>query len=559
MGLKQQVINNYIEDISEKQKVDKDLAFLMYGHSLVMGTGPASFDMEDCVDGGQDKQIDAITIEEKEGRANVYITQATTTDGFGSTKLVQMGSGLRWILEASRSELKRLPNELLRDKIIQFRALQSELGPSNISIHVNFIANSDSSRISDEFMHEKERLDNEYGGDIYESFAINAVGIDELTNLAKFRDRRIRSVDADMKFKYDTNSGSVINYFSQGLKGAVITIPAFEIAELVNKNPEGAVFDMNIRQFLGTRGTVNRDILDTASGDGSYEFWFLNNGITIVCDKFDIVYDPDNPKVKISNLQIVNGCQTASSLAGAAKAGVLKRDVSVIARLYETDDTDLVGKIVLTTNNQNQITSRNLRANDPIQISMDEAFQMRGYCYERKPRQYDSQNDAGKVYTNEEVGQAHLALVLRNPADARSRRYKLWDELNDQVFSGVAIEQYILPSLIVRRVAKWLRKSSHYTAKNVEERTLAKRGLYHIARATSFYLLGNSDSWNDEAKLNELIAGLQDETLAVDEVFEDAFDTVSNVFRQSDYAKDIERGIKANIINKKIDAALYRK
>lgn len=556
MGLKQQLIHNYTEDIASNHGVSKEVAFVMYGHSLIMNQGPASFDMNDLVDGGQDKQIDAFTIEESDSKADVYITQVTTATSFSSTKLVQLGNGLRWVLEASRSEINKLPNVDLRDKIIHFREIQTDIGPSNISIHVSFVANGESDSASDEFRHEMERIVQEYDNDVYDKFTLNIIGIGELTNLAKTRDTRARSVNADLKIKYDRNSASAISYFSQGLKGGVYTISGTEIAKLVNSHPDGTVFDMNIRQYLGTRGTVNRDILETASGAKGYEFWFLNNGITIVCDKFDAVYDPDNPILKITNLQIVNGCQTASTLGNALSAGILKKDVNVIVRVYETNDDNLVGKIVLTTNNQNHITSRNLRANDSIQIHLEDAFAMQGYYYERKPRQFDSIKETSKLFTNEEVGQAYLALKLKNPSDARSRKYKLWDELNKEVFTDAPVEQYLLCANLVRHMSQWLRNSSHVKSKDIDKRTLAKRGLYHISRVAAFVLIG-SDNWGDNKIINQKLAELEQGHENMDRLFEDAYQLTFKAFSQSVYAHDIERGLKANQTNKILDKELY--
>jgi hypothetical protein len=89
-------------------------------------------------------------------------------------------------------------------------------------------------------------------------------------------------------------------------------------------------------------------------------------------------------------MQIVNGCQTATTLAVSQKDGTLASDVRVMVRIYETSDTDLVDKIVLTTNNQNKISSRDLRANDPVQIDMESGFQIYDFYYERKTRQFDT-------------------------------------------------------------------------------------------------------------------------------------------------------------------------
>jgi hypothetical protein len=241
---------------------------------------------------------------------------------------------------------------------------------------------------------------------------------------------------------------------------------------------------LNIRRFLGTRGGVNRDIFSTCSNvESSYEFWFLNDGITIVCDQFDPVTDPDNPHVKLKNLQLVNGCQTATTLALAQREGRLSQDVRVITRIYETTDPTLVSRIVLTTNNQNQIKSRDLRANDPAQLDMEEAFRNYGFLYERKPRQYDDTTiDPTRLFTNEAVAQCYLAIVLKAPSDGRARKYKVWGDLHSRIFSGQSIEPYILAALIGRSASDWLRGSPHTTSEDEVLRIIAKRGSFHIGR-----------------------------------------------------------------------------
>ena len=121
-----------------------------------------------------------------------------------------MGNGLKWVFEVSRKEVDKLPNIELKDKIIRFREVQSELGPANIGIHVNFIANAESDTISDELLHEKQKIESEYSSGVFESFTINFLGVDELMELSKSRDRRARSVNVDLKIKYDTNTPSLI-------------------------------------------------------------------------------------------------------------------------------------------------------------------------------------------------------------------------------------------------------------------------------------------------------------------------------------------------------------
>ena len=329
MNLRQQILHDRTETIAQRLRVGADVAFMRLAFSLVTGKSVHTFDLNDVVDGGQDKQMDVFSIEEDGDSADVYILQTKKSTSFSSNALVQLGNGLRWVFTRSRKELDSLGNTALRDRILEYRSLQSSLGPSNIRISVRFVTNGSTGSLSNEFNQELAAIRSDYGNDTFESFTIEAVGCDELTELSKFQERQTRRVDADLKIRYDTNNPSLIKYYSQDLKGLVCSVPASEIARLVNENPDGSVFDLNIRRFLGTRGGVNRDIQSTCTHvKSSYEFWFLNNGITIVCDQFDSVTDPDKAHVKLKNLQIVNGCQTATTIALAQKEGKLAADVA---------------------------------------------------------------------------------------------------------------------------------------------------------------------------------------------------------------------------------------
>ena len=163
--------------------------------------------------------------------------------------------------------------------------------------------------------------------------------------------------------------------------------------------------------------------------------------MTIACDHFDLNPDPDNACIKITNMQIVNGCQTATSLAQAARDKKLMKNVSVLLRIYETSENTLVDRIVLSTNNQNKITSRDLRSNDSIQVDMQRRFDKYGLFYERKLRQYDREAsvDASRIVPNELVAQSYLAIVMKKPSDARRRKYKVWGELYEKIFSRMPL------------------------------------------------------------------------------------------------------------------------
>lgn len=561
MNLRQQLIADRVDNLSARLGVEPDHAFLRLVHSLVTGMSVHSFDLNDVVDGGQDKQLDVITIEEEEEVADVFVLQTKYTESFSSNALIQLGNGLSWLLTSPRKDFDRLSNNALRDKIREVRSVVSGLGPSNIRLHVRFVTLGLTGNISAEFSQELVGIRKRYDNDTFESFSIEALGADQLIELSKIQERQTRRVDADIKIRYDANNPSLIKHYSADLKGLVCSVPASEIARLVNENPDGAVFDLNIRRFLGTRGGVNRDIHKTcSSSELSHEFWFLNNGITIVCDSFDPVTDPDNPHVKLKNLQIVNGCQTATTLALARAEGVLKSDVRVITRIYESKDPDLVSRIVLTTNNQNQISSRDLRSNDPVQIDMEQGFAMRGYFYERKPRQYEGESvDVAKLLPNEFVAQSYLAVVLRTPSDARARKYKVWGDLHAKIFSGGPVEPYIVAATACRRAGAWLRASTYPSGDDELSRIIARRGAFHVTRIAVF-LWRRTDDWKiPEEELRDLLEQVESGNVPADSELDEAFQILQGVIASTaTLVDDPDRALKSGQLDREVTDGLHR-
>ena len=95
MSIKQQIVNERVEETTRILKVPEDLAFLRVVHSLVTGQSIHAFEQADLVEGGQEKQIDTFTLDAQDaGLTHVYIIQAKNTDGFSSNSLVLLRNGL---------------------------------------------------------------------------------------------------------------------------------------------------------------------------------------------------------------------------------------------------------------------------------------------------------------------------------------------------------------------------------------------------------------------------------------------------------------------------------
>ena len=106
---------------------------------------------------------------------------------------------------------------------------------------------------------------------------------------------------------------SSVNYFSY------LAVLNGDLLARIYEKWGNRLLERNVRVFLQARGKVNKDIRDTIETRPQMFFAF-NNGITATADSVEID-TLDNARVitKITNLQIVNGGQTTSSLYAAYK------------------------------------------------------------------------------------------------------------------------------------------------------------------------------------------------------------------------------------------------
>jgi hypothetical protein len=89
----------------------------------------------------------------------------------------------------------------------------------------------------------------------------------------------------------------------------------FEMYEAAAKQ-RYPLFEENIREYLGSNGSVNKKIVSTLKNPNDRNnFFFYNNGITMIVSDMGSDYMLDNKRVfEVYNPQIVNGCQTVSTI-----------------------------------------------------------------------------------------------------------------------------------------------------------------------------------------------------------------------------------------------------
>lgn len=145
-----------------------------------------------------------------------------------------------------------------------------------------------------------------------------------------------------------------------------------ELAKLYSDVGE-ALFEPNIRSFLGD-GEVNNQIFTTLTTKPE-DFWYLNNGVTGICNKFTktALGGGDNRQAGafvFHGIQFVNGAQTIGSIARAylkAPSKVAKAFAHFKVISLEGTPLGFTDTVTIATNKQNKVEEKDFLTLDPDQ------------------------------------------------------------------------------------------------------------------------------------------------------------------------------------------------
>lgn len=159
------------------------------------------------------------------------------------------------------------------------------------------------------------------------------------------------------------------------------TVSAEEIAHWYELHG-GDLFAANVRRSLG-RSTVNTT-LDGSLAESPGHFWYLNNGITLLCDSASAEYFGPRTRgapmrLNLTGAGIVNGAQTAASLYRAfADDAKALAEVKVMVRVIAVGEAPagFAGAVTVATNTQNHVEPRDFIALDPVQALIRDDFRL---------------------------------------------------------------------------------------------------------------------------------------------------------------------------------------
>lgn len=294
----------------------------------------------------------------------------------------------------------------------------------------------------------------------------------------------------------------------QAILGIASLSELFKMLVDSDGNLDERVFYDNVRGFQGVANPVNDRIIETASGQHSDLLPVLNNGVTVVAEKYAPL---PGDSMSLSGYQIVNGCQTSHCLYLASKGFTDDRSTRtfVPVRVVVTSEEDVKSRIILATNSQTHVDENQLVALTEFQKKLEDYYRLDlanvGLHYARRPGQYHDQKiPKTRIVSIQDQLRSLAATTLRLPHVAARYPNRLFEEVKESAFvDGHQLSPYAASSLAAYRLENAFRTG-------LDPKFKVAR--YHVLMAYTIQALGRPfsalSSKNAEKDARTLIARL---------------------------------------------------
>lgn len=467
----------------------------------------------DCLtDGGGDFGVDALHLtEEIDGEFGVTLFQGKYKNNlegncnFEQNGIEKMVYAIEHIFDPS-AELGAI-NDRLRVKVEQARSLIRD----GFIPRVRAIACNNGLKWNDDA---QAAIDRSGFGD---QVAWEHVNHDVLVNILQ----RIKPVDETLRL-----AGKAIVEDMNFSRVCIGRIPVSEVAALMKAHGD-RLLERNIRRYLGLHGNrVNEGIRATLQSSDPANFYFFNNGLTLVCDDFAYnALQSSDFQIKVENLQIVNGGQTCMTIFKTSEemqgdGRSLPAEASVLVRIYKLpkDNEDIVLQITHATNSQNPVDLKDLRANDHKQQLLEQSIQDLGYTYRRK--RMDTAARPTDI-TSGAAAEAILAVWRHAPHQAKFLTREHFGKLYDNIFADALNGAQAIVAVLLYRIAEnhrrrpavndpfFVRYASCFIAMQMGRRLLSGLGasldgLDHRNFSTAVKIIENDGERHFEASVQDI-------------------------------------------------------
>lgn len=384
----------------------------------------------------------------------VFLISCKHSDKYKMSLITDMESTLSELLnfELEESEIKSTYNDEIIRKFKCIKEIYYKTAPylSEFRINIIYASRSNADRISQNIKSKSESVINKVNN-LFSNVEVNFefVGANELLTMHRKKKKMI----SNLKFQeHFTSDDSYI--------GLCTIKDYFDFITDEEKNIKRYYLDSNVRDYMGLN-SVNSSIVETLGNEKSPDFWFLNNGITILSDKVTMT----GKTAQISNAQIVNGLQTTETIYNYYKnEPSFEDDRKVLIKIIQTDDKAIRDSIISSTNNQTSVENYSLKATDPVQRNIEEYLYKYDIYYERRVNHYKNLGmPSERIISPLMLAYGFVATVLKLPDKAVRLKSKFMKEQSqyDIIFSkDTPLEYWRKISLLLFKVDEVIKEKS---------------------------------------------------------------------------------------------------
>lgn len=514
------LLNECIQEFKEKNELDlKDDEIMEIFSSLYITSelDPSYSEIEETiVDGGADGGIDSfiiflndrniITVEQvneikfnENTQVKIFISQAKLEDSFKENSLDKLYISLPFILDLELDEDRLLErfNPRLVEKILLFRMVWklSIRKKSKFVLNFTYSCKADSININGAFRSKVDQIIQLTKDKInIGSVNSNLYSSKELINLYS----KPQHTELDLIFK---ETPMAIQGSTPEESGYIGVVSLRDYYNFIVDGEENKIreylFESNIRHYQGDTADVNEKIAETLKNDLSQDFWWLNNGITIIVSACNVIHKT----LCLDDVQIVNGLQTSYTISKFYNPTENEDNRSILVKVIRSKKKETIDNIIFATNSQNPVSATLLRATGEIHRNLEVIFSNKGYYYDRRKNYYKNHGKpANKIFNIQDTAQAVEAILNFEPARARSKPTTLIkeDSSYNKIFNIDNIESFLNCCLMHQKVKDYIKKM-----RLTQEKNAIKNFTLHSSRILASILTSKSHySPNDIKNLN---------------------------------------------------------
>lgn len=227
------------------------------------------------------------------------------------------------------------------------------------------------------------------------------------------------------------------------------------------------LFESNVRDYQG-HNRVNKLIKNTLENPNGEEFWWLNNGVTILAQDASL---STTKSLLLTDPEIVNGLQTSNELFSfytENKAALDTEKRNILIRVIVPANENSRDKIILATNSQTAIPLNALRATDPIHLQIEMYFKSRGLFYDRRKNYYKNRGEkSSEIISVGFLAQCLMSVLSHKPNFARARPSTLLSQgpfYDEMYVDNTDLDVFYKAAMLGKKVDLWLKKENSFSS-----------------------------------------------------------------------------------------------